>query len=124
MPAFRRPHGPSTGTVLLVLLPLSLVLGACGSTPDSPFISGNSRLAPAPPPPVSYRCDDGTAFNVVFQGEQAFVTLADGSSLALPQQRAASGIWYGTAQHSLRAKGTEATWTVGRRTPSQCQSLR
>jgi membrane-bound inhibitor of C-type lysozyme len=78
----------------------------------------------AGPAPVVYTCDDGTSLTVRFAPEVAYVSTGTGAELALPQQRAASGIWYATPQHTLRGKGDEATWTVGRRAPAQCRVQR
>ena len=72
-------------------------------------------------PPVVYACDDGSQLSVRFEPELARVTLATGEELSLPQQRAASGIWYATPRHELRGKGGEATWTTGRRVPVACR---
>lgn len=74
--------------------------------------------------PVRYTCDDGSALRVQFEADAALVTLPDGNALRLPQQPAASGIWYATPQYTLRGKGDEATWTIGRRTPLACRVQR
>lgn len=81
---------------------------------------------PATPPGrnVAYTCEDGTVLRVIFVSEGARVTTPDGQELVLPQQPAASGIWYANAQHALRGKGEEATWTVGRRVPTNCRVQR
>lgn len=101
---------------------LGLTLGACATVPSEP-------PAPPPPPPPSgpvsdvvYQCEDGTRFSIYFHENAATVTLADGTRLDLPQQRAASGIHYATPQHDFRGKGVEATWTVGRKVPTQCRT--
>ncbi|MEF7617163.1 MliC family protein [Aquincola sp. MAHUQ-54] len=76
----------------------------------------------APPlqPPVVYDCEDGLQLRVRFASDRAEVALPDGTVLTLPQQPAASGIWYSSGQHELRGKGREARWTVGRRIPTNC----
>jgi membrane-bound inhibitor of C-type lysozyme len=79
---------------------------------------------PAGPATVVYTCDDGNALRVQFEGEAALVTLPDGNTLRLPQQPAASGIWYATPQYTLRGKGDDATWTIGRRAPMACRVQR
>jgi membrane-bound inhibitor of C-type lysozyme len=73
-------------------------------------------------PHATYRCEDGSHFFVRFSGDAADVTLSDGTKLSLPQQRAASGIWYSSGRYDLRGKGREATWTVGRKVPVKCVS--
>lgn len=70
-----------------------------------------------------YACEDGTGFTVRFapNGETATVELADTDRpLVLPIQPSGSGFHYATPRHSLRGKGDEAQWTVGRRTPTRC----
>ncbi|WP_372053008.1 MliC family protein (plasmid) [Tistrella mobilis] len=77
---------------------------------------------------ATYVCDDGTRLDVRFingptlEDSRAIVSLGEGDPLSLPQQMAASGIWYATPRHELRGKGREATWTVGRRTAAHCQA--
>lgn len=113
-------------------LPLSLLslvaatlLGACAApAPSSAPAVAAAPLIPAPAiTTVNYVCDDQTTLRVRFDqaAEMAYVSQPDGVELRLPQQRAASGIWYATPQHTLRGKGDEATWTVGRRVPTQCK---
>lgn len=81
-------------------------------------------MPPTSPAAVRYGCDDGSALRVQFEADAALVTLPDGNALRLPQQPVASGIWYATPQYTLRGKGDEATWTVGRRTPLACRVQR
>ena len=73
------------------------------------------------PAPVRYACENGSALNVRFVPEGAYVSAADGPEVLLPQLPVASGILYGTAHLQLRGKGEEATWTVGRRVPTACR---
>lgn len=75
-------------------------------------------------PTVVFQCDDALQLSVRFEAEQALVSLPDGAQLRLPQQRAASGFWYSSGQYSLRGKGDEAQWTVGRRVPVACRAVR
>ena len=76
------------------------------------------------PGPVVYACEGGTTLTVRFAPGMAYVSTGSGAELALAQQVAASGIWYATPQHSLRGKGEQATWTVGRKVPVQCRVRR
>jgi membrane-bound inhibitor of C-type lysozyme len=101
----RHPLLKASATALL------LGLAGCSSVPTAPA-------------PVVYSCDDGSVLRAQFGAEVVVITLADGTALSLPQQRVASGIWYATPQYTLRGKGDEATWTVGRRTPVACQVRR
>ncbi|MDC7683197.1 MliC family protein [Asticcacaulis sp. BYS171W] len=104
---------------------LALTLAACATTSDP----GMGDVAPPPPPPppsaeastgIVYSCDNGTKFNIYFSENAATVTLSDGTKLILPQQVAASGIWYSSGRHDFRGKGRNATWTVGKMVPTQC----
>ena len=48
------------------------------------------------------------------------VSVNGAAPLLLPQAPAGSGFLYETPRHSLRGKGTEAMWTVGRKVPVRC----
>lgn len=76
------------------------------------------------PASAVFVCEDGTTLNVRFVPDAAYVTPSGGTELMLPQERAASGIWYRTAQHEFRGKGDEMTWTVGRMAPIACRLRR
>lgn len=90
----------------------ALLLVAC-ATSDLPPVA-----------PVVYACEDGTTLTVRFVQDAAYVSTGNGDEITLPQQRAASGIWYSTPQHELRGKGDDAEWTVGRRVPVKCKVKR
>lgn len=89
---------------------LAAVLAAC-ATPSPTGLPGSAVFA----------CEDGTTLNVRFVQDAAYVTPSGGTELLLPQERAASGISYRTAQHEFRGKGEEMMWAVGRRTPIICR---
>lgn len=86
-----------------------MLLAACGEKEATPV--------------ANYVCEDGSKFTVRFEPEAAIVTLENGTELNLPQQRAASGMWYSSGTHELRGKGDEATWGIGRRVPTQCKAV-
>jgi membrane-bound inhibitor of C-type lysozyme len=69
---------------------------------------------------VHYLCKDGTRLGVWFEPESAIITENDGETMILPQKRAGSGIWYGIDELDFRGKGEDATWTSGKRPPTQC----
>lgn len=71
---------------------------------------------------AAYACDDGTRLDVTFdpQAGTAAVSVNGEAPLLLPQAPAGSGFLYETPRHSLRGKGTEAMWTVGRKVPVRC----
>ncbi|ESQ81384.1 MliC family protein [Asticcacaulis sp. YBE204] len=108
----------------LLLSATALTLSACATLP-----ADDGGMAPPPPPPppsaeastgIVYTCANGTTFNIYFSENAATVTLSDGTKLILPQQVAASGIWYSSGRHDFRGKGRNATWTVGKMVPTQC----
>lgn len=69
---------------------------------------------------VSYSCDRGPGVMVVYTGDSARIESADGQSVTLTQRPAGSGFWYESATHSIRGKGDEITYTVGRMAPMTC----
>jgi membrane-bound inhibitor of C-type lysozyme len=73
-------------------------------------------------PAAFFTCADGSHFSASFPEGKALVTLPDHQTVTLPQRRSGSGYWYSSGRYELRGKGKEATWTVGRRTPTSCQS--
>ena len=89
-----------------------------------------SGFAAAAEPPantarvVNYQCDQWPQLQVSYaaDGSQASVALPSGKALLLPAKPAASGFLYETPQHSLRGKGDEVTFTMGRRMPMHCRS--
>lgn len=81
----------------------------------------------ATPPPdaartVRFSCDNGPPLMVVFEGSSARVTPEGGETIALPQTPSGSGFEYATPRHSLRGKGDEVIWTVGRMAPIRCKA--
>ncbi|MCG2594058.1 MliC family protein [Ramlibacter sp. XY19] len=72
---------------------------------------------------VVYRCEDGLVLRVHYSERTAKVTLPSKEELVLPLQPTGSGTAYATAQHQLRGKGDEATWTTGRSAPVKCRVL-
>jgi len=98
-------------TALTIIVPAAGLLAAgCETTPP-----------PSPARSVHFACDNGSALDVVFAGDQATVTPAGGEPVVLPQAMAADGFLYATPQHSLRGKGDEVTWTVGKMVPTSCK---
>lgn len=87
------------------------------------FIAGASMTVPAlaaAPIKAVYECTDGTQLTVLFVRSAAKVTMPDGRTARLPQQRSGSGMRYANSRQELRGKGREATWTVGRGAPLAC----
>ncbi len=112
---------------ILVVLFAIITVGACATKP-------------APVKTVDYQCDRGTSLSVTFTDRDftkeradrntahqdkvkdfvANVTLADGTLITLPAQIVASGFMYSNGKYSLRGKGNEAMWSVGRMLAEQC----
>lgn len=57
--------------------------------------------------PLTYRCDDGTRFELVIDGANAVMTL-EGEEHELRQQPAASGVFHVGAVWQLHGKGDQA----------------
>lgn len=58
---------------------------------------------------AAFQCSDGARLEVAFTGDTARLTTG-GATYLLTQERTASGYAYAGAGHSLRGKGSEATW--------------
>lgn len=71
---------------------------------------------------VSYVCDNGTALKVLYTGETARITSTSGAPIVLRQKETGSGFWYESPTHSLRGKGDQVTYTVGRMAPTTCNA--
>lgn len=90
-------------------------------------LSGLAAAAEPPASParvVNYQCDQWPQLQVSYaaDGSQASVALPSGKALLLPAKQVTSGFLYATPQHSLRGKGDEVTFTIGRRMPMHCRS--
>jgi membrane-bound inhibitor of C-type lysozyme len=74
---------------------------------------------------ITYRCDRGPLVTVVYAGETARIVGPDGRTNAvLTRRRSGSGLWYESATHTIRSKGNEMFYTVGRSTPMTCRATR
>lgn len=69
---------------------------------------------------VTFLCDRGQNITVSFTGNKATLD-TDTTSVALVQQRAASGISYAGGGHQLRGKGPEMQWTDPAGTVRNCR---
>ena len=102
----------------LAAMLVSFLLAGC-TTASTPSNGAQENY-----PQADYRCDDGTEFTVIFdQQEDAALVMINSDTLRLESQRPASGMWYASPTHEFRGKGDEATWTVGRRVPSDCRVI-
>jgi membrane-bound inhibitor of C-type lysozyme len=85
-----------------------LALGACATTGE-------------PVRTVSYHCDRGPALTIEYKGDTARIISADGRGVIMPQRETGSGFLYQSATHSIRGKGDELTYTIGRMAPMNCR---
>ncbi len=108
--AFRATKG--TAMKLLSMMAVTAGLSACATTADP---QGERRM--------SYACERGPEMTVVYTGDTARIVDADGGEeLTLPRRPAGSGFLYETARHSIRGKGDEIVYTVGRMAPMRCKA--
>lgn len=70
---------------------------------------------------VAFDCGDGDRISVTFVDDLTRLTDPQGHVHELRQQPAASGIWYEGHGQTLRGKGREMTWSVGRTPPRTCR---
>jgi membrane-bound inhibitor of C-type lysozyme len=72
-----------------------------------------------------YACEDGASLSVRFSadGNEAAIERPRQESLVLPRRAAASGFLYETSQYTLRGKGDEAMWPVGRHADAMPRQL-
>lgn len=114
-------------TILLTTIAVG-VIGACSTKPT---VVKN----------IHYECDRGSSLNVTFTEKgvttvhggrnsmpkyevkkvAANVTLSDNTLITLPMQKAASGFMYSNGKFTLRGKGDEAMWSVGRMLAEHCE---
>gem|GEM_PF-1254492 len=88
----------------------NIIARECTATGGDTAGTESTVATPAPTiatSPVSYTCTDGKAFEIVFEGGNATVTL-DGKTEALTQQESGSGVRYGNDNIVFLGKGDDA----------------
>lgn len=95
------------------ILSAAAALSSCAST-DPSGSAGQRR--------VTYACEHGANLTVVYTEGQARIEDGDGKPIVMPQRPSGSGFWYESPTHSLRGKGDEVTYTVGRMVPMKCRA--
>lgn len=101
---------------MILTLATVLLAGCATDTPPATAPQAETRQ-------VTYACDRGPDLTVVYGESSASIIGSDGSAaVVLPQKPAASGTWYETPTHSIRGKGDEVTYTVGRMVPMTCKA--
>jgi membrane-bound inhibitor of C-type lysozyme len=93
------------------ILSLACCAALCACSSDEPA---------HPLPNAYYDCQNGNSLFVIFEPNAARVKMKTGETVVLPQQRAASGMWYRSDRYALRGKGDDATWTAAQAAPTQC----
>ena len=71
---------------------------------------------------AKYYCNKGQSLRVVFDGNRATVTPKGKETIVLRQAITADGFLYTKSKYSLRGRGDDATWTVGRQKPLHCHA--
>jgi membrane-bound inhibitor of C-type lysozyme len=76
---------------------------------------------------VKYTCNRDTTLSVSFTAPESEsnkkITIINGfgkQAIILPNVAVASGFLYSNGKYSLRGKGKQASWTVGRMVPFRC----
>jgi membrane-bound inhibitor of C-type lysozyme len=96
---------------LLLVLTTATALAACATRPDT----AERRIA--------YTCDGGPPVTVVYAGETARIENPDGGEpIVLQRRKSGSGLWYESPTHTVRSKGDEIVYTIGRRAPMICRA--
>lgn len=72
---------------------------------------------------VVYACERGADITVVYRGDEARVIEAGGEFI-LRREPTASGVSYTSGTRSLRGKGDEIIYAIGRMAPMTCQARR
>jgi membrane-bound inhibitor of C-type lysozyme len=73
---------------------------------------------------VIFECDRGPEIVVVFAGDVARIESETGPPIVMQQRVSGSGFWYESGTHSIRGKGEEITYTIGRMAPMTCTAMR
>lgn len=115
-------EGTSTVKARRDQITLSTRGGSIVLEPGDVVIGGSSSVSGAVAfERVSFNCD-GVPLTVEFHRDSAAISWPDGRDV-LPQQRAASGIWYESRNNSLRGK-QNLTWVQDGRRERTCRPLR
>lgn len=71
----------------------------------------------------TYACNRGPQVTVVYAGETARIENPGSEPIVLQRRPSGSGLWYESPTHTVRSKGSEIVYTVGRATPMTCQAV-
>jgi membrane-bound inhibitor of C-type lysozyme len=94
-----------------LMLMTATALAACASTP--PLVERTT----------TYNCEGGPPVTVTYAGETARIQNPDGGApIVLTRRVSGSGLWYESATHTVRSRGNEIVYTIGRRAPMICRT--
>ncbi|MET0183299.1 MAG: hypothetical protein ABW199_10470 [Caulobacterales bacterium] len=101
------------------LIAAALALTACSTSQTA----GGPNPEPPPGPlpttgPILYTCADGTQLTVDYADGQARVAVIGGVSMTLPMMGAD---YYSNGRYSVRGRGAQMNWGVGRAVPTTCR---
>lgn len=89
-------------------------LAACATTTTPEVAEGR----------FTYACDRGPQITVVYAGKTARIESPDGGEPIVLQRRpSGSGLWYESPTRTIRSKGGEIVYTVGRAAPMICRAI-
>jgi len=88
----------------------AVALAACSTTPDV----AEGRF--------TYACDRGQTVTVVYAGETARIENPGEQPIVLQRRPSGSGLWYESPTHTIRSRGDEIVYTIGRMTPMVCRT--
>lgn len=92
------------------VLAAAAALAACSTTPDV----AEGRF--------TYACDRGQTVTVVYAGETARIENPGEEPIVLQRRPSGSGLWYESPTHTIRSRGDEIVYTIGRMTPMVCRT--
>jgi membrane-bound inhibitor of C-type lysozyme len=75
-----------------------------------------------PPRTVSYACERGPMLRIEYRGESALIVSPHSRGVVMRQRASASGFFYASATHSIRGKGEELIFAIGRMAPITCRA--
>lgn len=94
-----------------LLLMTAVALAACATKPGSV----ERRMI--------YACDGGPRVTVVYADDVARIEDdGGGAPVVLRRRVSGSGLWYESPTHTVRSRGNEIVYTVGRRAPMICRT--
>ena len=98
-------------TAIPLMLMTATALAACATEPE--MIERR----------MTYTCDGGPPVTVVYAGEVARIENPDGGApIVLQRRKSGSGLWYESPTHTVRSRGDEIVYTIGRRAPMICRT--